>query len=288
MKHGKKYIDSAKVIDGENVIYAMDANHAVNRASESASENAYVVLTHDSRKITLNKNINIDLNGHFVNGLEVKNDVVANVYDSTTDDYDCSDGYGVINNVTLAEAVAATESAAAKEAGKLNMFVEINNPKLKRYVIIANEDGTVSAHRIYLAINAKTLRPFNNGVGFKAIFAADEVVASQVTYGVELSGMSDFSQVWKASFDEMEAGALTKTPNQKTVVIYDAINVENQSRWDADLYGRPFMTINGQTYYGKTVTVNMKDMAAEALANGDAAVIAAVNEMMTKCGVSAN
>ena len=48
------------------------------------------------------------------------------------------------------------------------------------------------------------------------------------------------------------------------------------------------VTINGETYYGKTVDVNMKDMAAAALASGDATIIAAVNEMMTKCGVSAN
>jgi len=86
----------------------------------------------------------------------------------------------------------------------------------------------------------------------------------------------------------MEPGALTNTPNQKTVVIYDAITKEDTSRWDADLYGRPFITIGETTVYGKEVTVNMKTMAANALGSGDATVIAAVNEMMTKCGVSAN
>jgi len=147
---------------------------------------------------------------------------------------------------------------------------------------------TVSAHRIYLAITAKTLRPTNGGVGFKAIFAGDQVITESVVYGVELSGYSDFSEVMSASFDTMEPGALTSTPNQKTVVIYDAITAENTSRWDADLYGRPFITVAGQTVYGSDVTVNMKALATKALASGDQTVIDAVNAMMTECGVSVN
>ena len=191
--------------------------------------------------------------------------------------------------------------AEIKVIGDVKGYAEVGSGNsVKRYVTIASEADattgakTVTAHRVYLAINSKTLRPFNNGVGFKAIFAADEVVASQVTYGVELSGYETFKDadgnaaIWKASFDEMEPGAQTNIPNQKTIVIYDAISAADTSRWNANMYGRPFITINGETYYGKTVDVNMKAMAAEALASGDAAVIAAVNEMMTKCGVSAN
>ena len=52
-------------------------------------------------------------------------------------------------------------------------------------------------------------------------------------------------------------------------------------------HSRPFITVNGQTYYGKTVMVNMQDMATSALASGDQAVMDAVNAMMTECGVSA-
>ena len=133
----------------------------------------------------------------------------------------------------------------------------------------------------------KTLRPANCGVGFKAIFAGDQaVVDSGITYGIQLSGFEDFSQVWTAGFDQLTAGAATSTPNQKTVVIKEAISKDNHSRWDADLYGSPFITVNGQTYYGKTVTVNMKDMAASALTSGDQNIVDAVNAMMKQCEVS--
>ena len=214
----------------------------------------------------------LDLNGKDVAKVTVADGAKLSLIDSTTNDYDCSDGFG---SVTV--------------EGAYEAYVEdTSSGSLKRYVVIADEDGKLSAHRIYLAITSKTLRPFNNGVGFKAIFAGDQVVAENIVYGVQLSGYADFNQVLAASFDTMEPGALTNTPNQKTVVIYDAITEEDTSRWDADLYGRPFITIGETTVYGKEVTVNMKTMAANALGSGDATVIAAVNEMMTKCGVSAN
>ena len=179
--------------------------------------------------------------------------------DSTTNAYDCADGYGRI-----------------KVSGDYKAYVEdTTSGSLKRYVVLADEDGYLSAHRIYLAITTKTLRPTNNGIGFKAIFAADEVVTESVVYGVQLSGYADFSEVLTASFDSMEPGVLTATPNQKTVVIYDAITAEDVSRWEADIYG-------------KDVTVNMKTMAADALNSGDETITAAVNEMLTNCGVSVN
>ena len=214
----------------------------------------------------------IDLNGKDAAKITVPEGKELTLVDTTTNDYDCSDGFG---SVTV--------------EGAYKAYVEdTTSGSLKRYVVIADEDGKLSAHRIYLAITSKTLRPANAGVGFRAIFAGDEVVAENIVYGVQLSGYADFNQVLAASFNAMEPGALTSTPNQKTVVIYDAITAEDTSRWNADLYGRPFITIGETTVYGKEVTVNMKTMAANALANGDATVIAAVNEMLAKCGVSAN
>ena len=260
----------AKHIDEEGNAYG-SVQEAIT-ATEAAGKTSFKLqaTTSATTKLTLTTITELDLNGHSTGEVTVPNGKELTLIDTAANGYEAS-------------------GATVKVNGTVKPFAEAGSGNtIKRYAVITNEDGTVSAHRIYLAINSKTLRPFNNGVGFKAIFAADEVVASQVTYGVELSGMSDFSQVWKASFDEMEAGAVNSTPNQKTIVIYDAISAADTSRWDADLYGRPFITINGNTYYGKTVDVNMKDMAAEALASGDAAIIEAVNAMMTKCNVSAN
>lgn len=261
---------AGKYLATDGTLYA--TVQAAIEAAEASGENAIKLQASTSEELKLTTLDYIDLNGKDVAKVTVPEGKTLDIVDTTTDDYDCSEGFGEI----VVE-------------GKYNAYVEdTSSGSLKRYVVIADEEGKLSAHRIYLAITSKTLRPSNAGVGFKAIFAGDEVVAENVVYGIQLSGYADFSQVLAASFDTMEAGAMTNTPNQKTVVIYNAIDKDNTSRWDADMYGRPFITIGDTTVYGKDVTVNMKSMAANALASGDATVVAAVNEMMTNCGVSAN
>ena len=261
---------AVKYIDASGNVYG-DVQSAI-QAAEAAGAETFQLQAATTEELTLTTLTYIDLNGKDAAKITVPEGKVLTLVDTTTDDYDCSDGFGSVT-------VEGAYKAYAQDS---------TSGSLKRYVVIADEDGKLSAHRVYLAITAKTLRPTNAGVGFKAIFAGDEIVAENIVYGVQLSGYSDYSQVLAASFDTMEPGALTNTPNQKTVVIYDAITAENTSRWDADLYGRPFITIGETTVYGKNVTVNMKTMAANALVNGDATVVAAVNEMLTKCGVSVN
>ena len=241
-------------------------------AAEAAGETTFVLQT-DSTSETVNLDgiTTIDLDGHDLKGVKVAEGKTLTLIDSQTNDYDVADGvYGKITTIE----------------GDYNAFAQVNG---KRYAVIADENGKLSAHRVYLAISTKTLRPERDGVGFKAIFAGDEVVTnSGIVYGIELSGYADFNQVMKAGFDTMEAGAATSTPNQKNVIITNAISAENVSRWDADLYGRPFMTINGETHYGATVTVNMKTMATNAMNGNDEEIKTLVQAMMDRCGVSIN
>ena len=223
--------------------------------------------------LTAAKDLTLDLNGKLVQKLTMAEGTKVSLLDSTTNDYNCDDGYGKINVV----------------GGYESYLEDTSSGSLKRYVVLKEVDGTLSAHRVYLSINYKTLRPANMGVGFKAIFAGDRAVAeSGILYGIELSGYQDFNQLLAASFDQLTPGATTGTPNQKTVVITNAISKDDTSCWDDDLYGRPFMKIGDQTIYGQTVTVNMKTMAESALASGDATVVSAVTDMMAACGLSAS
>ena len=261
------YISQAK--SGEK-IYAT-AQKAID--AKAGTGEVIQLLGNVEADLTASKDVVIDLNGKAVQKLTMADGTKASLIDSTTNDYDCTGGYGTIAVVGQYDAY----------------YEDSTSGSLKRYVVIPELGGTVSAHRVYMAINYKTLRPANCGVGFKAIFAGDQAVAdSGITYGIQLSGFEDFSQVWTAGFDQLTAGAATSTPNQKTVVIKEAISKDNHSRWDTDLYGRPFITVNGQTHYGKTVTVNMKDMAASALTSGDQNIANAVNAMMKQCEVSAS
>ena len=242
-------------------------------AAEAAGETTFKLQASSSEEIKLTSLTYIDLNGKDLAKVTVPETLELTLVDTTTDDYDCADGYGE----TVVE-------------GKVKAYAEDKTSgSLKRYVVLTDEEGKTSAHRVYLAINYKTLRPENNGVGFKAIFAGDQMVAeSGILFGIELSGYADFSKVMKAGFNDLQAGAATSTPNQKNVIITQAISAENNSRWDADLYGRPFITIGDTTVYGKDVTVNMKALAINALASGNADLVTAVQTMMNNCGVSVN
>lgn len=262
-----------KHVDEEGNYYTTTA--AAIAAAEEAGKTSFALQTSTVETLTLNTISYLDLQGWDVTAITVADGNELTLIDSATDDYDCynDNGYGLVSNIT----------------GSYKLYVEdITSGSLKRYVAIDEGNG-ISVHRVYLAITHKTLRPGNSGVGFKAIFAGDQVVTkSGVTYGLELSGYSDFSESWKAVFGTMESGKANGTPNQKTVVLTDAITADNTSRWDADLYGRPFITVGDTTVYGAEATVNMKAMAANAVKSDDATIVAAVQAMMTACGVSVN
>ena len=144
---------------------------------------------------------------------------------------------------------------------------------------------------MYLAITAKVLRPTNNGVGFKAIFAGDEVVtANQDMFGIEIAVDPEFKAISKGFFTEMTAGIEgTSTPNQKTIILRDVLKegMANDQSFVATIYGRPYIQIGEQVVYGTTVTTTMKDLAASALSNGDAVTKAAVEAMLAEFGMSA-
>lgn len=247
-------------------------------AAAAAGETVFVAQKDaTTENIALAADMTIDLNGADLNKITVAEGKTLTLIDSKTNDYDVSDeDYGKVSAIE----------------GAYNAFAEVGG---KRYAVIADEAGALSAHRVYLAINYKTLRPASNGVGFKAIFAGDQVVAeSGIIYGIELSGYEEFVDasgnlaVMTAGFDKMEAGATTSTPNQKNVIITQAISAQDTSRYEDDLYGRPFITIGDNTVYGRTVTVNMKEMAENALKSGDAELAAAVLAMIDSCFPIAN
>lgn len=262
---------AGKYLATDGTLYA--TVQAAVEAAEAAGETSFKLQASSTEEIKLTSLTYIDLNGKDLAKVTVPEALELTLVDTTTDDYDCADGYGE----TVVE-------------GNVKAYAEDKTSgSLKRYVVLTDEEGKTSAHRVYLAINYKTLRPANNGVGFKAIFAGDQVVAeSGIVYGIELSGYDDFNQVMKAGFNDLQAGAATSTPNQKNVIITQAISAQDTSRYEDDLYGRPFITIGDTTVYGKTVTVNMKEMAENALKSDDAELAAAVLAMIDSCFNNAN
>ena len=214
----------------------------------------------------------VDLNGRNIAKITVPAEKTLTLIDSATNGYDAVEG----------------EFGKVKVVGNVESYAVVNNNGTKRYLVIENGDGTVSAHRVYLAINSKLLRPYTYGAGFRAIFAGDETVAKNVKFGIQLYGedidLETESKV-KATFEGMTAGIEgTSTPNQKTVAITNAITEEDKSNWTDVLCGEPFMELNGETYTGIEQKLVMKTMAQAALeaVEADSDTAKYINKMIEK------
>jgi hypothetical protein len=145
-------------------------------AYTAAGETGTVVLYADVDGAVIDKNILLDLNGHHMTGLTVAEGVTLRGMDSTTDDYDCTEGYGTIvlsenNKGTIATNIKTT----AAQAGSVKSYLAVT------------EEGVTSFHRFYMGVTHISIRPGVTGVGYKAVFSGDSVVQNQVvSYGYNL------------------------------------------------------------------------------------------------------
>ncbi len=229
--------------------------NAINAAAQTGSD--VKLLADSDEEISISNSLKIDLNGHNLNGkVTVAEGAALYGIDTSTDDYDCSDGYGKI----------------AQLEGNYEPYFQ--NTDTKWYIAIEEEDSSISFHRFYMAINHKLLRPENNGVGFKAIFAGDEVIKNNLdSFGIQVCVGDDFTVnpvIRTGAFTdftagrETEAGELTNIPNQKTVVFKNLLNAEdghdNAAAAVADIHGRPYMIIGGHEIVAHDTATSLREL----------------------------
>jgi len=213
--------------------YATDA--------ESVPANENIVLSENAENLTVEEDTYIDLNGHNIAGVTVKDGATLYVSDSQTDDYTVADGiYGKITD--------AEGNVQADEG----------------YVAITEED-TVSYHKVDLTLTSMTLRPAAAGVYYNSAFAADEVVAANVEcYGVALSVVAEptaenldtlcgYSTIYGFEAGEKSGTLLTGIMNDGNT---DFANDRNAAM---NIYGRAYIkTAEGYTF-GTTASRNLKE-----------------------------
>ena len=140
----------------------------VKAAVTAAAAGDTLVLSRDvTEDVTIRKNLTLDLNGFDLNGtLTVSNGKIVTVKDSSTDDFDCADGYGTL------KATAGTGKVMAAEG----------------YIAVSEDTGAKSYHRLDLKIQSVTLRPAVSGIYYTGNFGGDQAVKGQiVSYGTVLS-----------------------------------------------------------------------------------------------------
>lgn len=142
--------------------------------SDTAEGVTYYALAEDVDGGTITKDIILDLAGNNLTNVTIAEGVTVYGMDSTTDDYDCADGYGTISG-TINGTISTNLKTTTAQTGAV-----------KRYLTVT-ENGVTSFHRFYMGITHMTVRPGVNGVGYKAVFSGDSVVGEQVaSYGYNL------------------------------------------------------------------------------------------------------
>ena len=140
---------------------------SVTEAISNANGQVVKILADTDEEITVSDDVIIDLAGHTLQSVTVAEGATLYGIDSGTDDYDCSDGYGKIVNITGNYA----KHFKTEEDGALG--------KIMRYMAIVETDG-VSFHRFYMGITKLSLTPAVTGFGYKAEFYGDEMVQQQI------------------------------------------------------------------------------------------------------------
>ena len=128
------------------------------------SESQYLKLHKDlTVTLTLNQDLYIDLNGFNLTGTVQTAGYKLYGMDSSTDSYTC-DQLGYFN---------CTENGVSVQP---QAFVRREQ---KRYAALETSEG-YSFHRFYLGITYATVKPSSQGVGYKALFMADDMLTQHV------------------------------------------------------------------------------------------------------------
>lgn len=138
---------------------------SVQVAADTATATDIVKLLSDSEEevtVAEGKILNLDLNGKNLKKVTVNG--IFNGMDSTTDGYDCTNGYGKI---------AKIEGDYSK-----NHRIQVGNNG--QYYVAAEETNGVSFHRFYVGITHMALRPGIGGAGYTMTLAGDEKVKAML------------------------------------------------------------------------------------------------------------
>lgn len=150
-------------IPAATVLPQQKSYETLQEAVNNCPEGQYVRLNKDqTAKLTLTKDLYVDLNGFDLSGTITG----AQVYgmDSSTDGYDAA-------NVGYFSCTDGSGQPVVPQS-----FSYINS---RRYAALSGEAG-YSFHRFYLGITYATVKPTTEGVGYKAVFAADNMLSEKI------------------------------------------------------------------------------------------------------------
>lgn len=213
---------------------------------------------------TLTKDLYIDLNGFELSGTLTAGEYKIYGMDTTTDEYTCQ-------NMGLFTCVDADGNAVVPERHfKTNLTGAV-----RRYMAIEN-DGAYSFHRFYLGATYINLKPATTGLGYKAVFAGDDMVKAQITsYGFKLQ-LGDGDPVTATKEGSTFESLRTVTLRLEN---YDLVNYGEET-----LYGNMIMVLtDGTVIESATYECTMRSIVEsvnDSISQYSAEQISAIQQML--------
>ena len=190
----------------------------------------YVILGQDVEKLTVSKDITVDLNGKNVASAEVLGGATLTLKDRRTDDYTVADDiYGVVGYAT----------------GKV---VAADN-----YLAVTDAQGT-SYHRYSIMLKSVVLRPERSGIYYKSEFLGDSIFAEQVeTFGVALNiyQVPDETNMTPGTYSSFTPDAFGGENTSTALVdIMDTTDFAptNAANAQKKVYGRSYIKLSDGSY----------------------------------------
>lgn len=270
-------VAEAVIYDGESTVSIPETAQAA--MSAQIGNQQYVKLFNaPNAELSLTQDVTVDFNGN--NATVTRNGYTLTGMDSQTDDY--------------------TEDGAAKvafsEIPTVNNEVELTVDKegepvtgTRKYLALANQDGTYSFHRYYLSMDKAGLRTSDNdgikgpGIAFSAVFRGDEAVKNAITaYGVEFDVAGN-----KTAFAYSDAFVATERNEGKLLAVHGLMNETHQS---TEVSAKAYIKVGEDTIYSTNAASNNLKALVETYAasynSGDLATafIAPYEAMIAKYG----
>ncbi len=269
------YLTRPQVVDlAGTAYYTMnDARNAANGTTNIMKLMVDVPENDVTNNLSMTGDIILDLNGHTL-GKQVTGAGKLTLIDTTTNDYDCTDGYGKLLG-GVAETVELQSGYRTAEK--------------RNYIVVTEADGAVSAHRVYMGVRSKALRPTNAGIGWTVMFKADSVAKAAIAeYGICYQVKNGDEVLVESYCQEINKPF---TDGKEWIVVVSDILVEgdaalSETQANYEITGTPYVKLaSGDIVLGGNVPVVFKTMFNQinsAFTTFTSTQQAAVQEMFTK------
>ena len=203
----------------------------------------YIKLLSDiDEDVVLDDSVYIDLNGYTLSGTMETDGNTVYGFDSSTDEYTC-DNMGYFACVDGDGEAVIPETLLHTKTSMVGAT--------KRYITLETDEG-YTFHRFYMGITHATVKPTTKGVGYKAVFAGDDMVKNAISsYGYTMQ------------LGDNDPLTCSKTGSEFVSMNVVTLRVDN---YDAEHFGTTeldasvFMVIAGQTITGTTYTITLKSI----------------------------